>query len=106
MNFRLEDKKTTKAIKVHYERLKIYKTREKPFTLEPQAKQKKTNKEEKNISLVSSEDDDIIEIESSTDSKSNLNSENQSEAENVNISLILTNDMVENETKESEQETL
>ena len=56
--------------------------------------------------MVSSEDDDIIEIESSTDSESNLNSENQSEAENVNNSLNLTNDPVENETKESKQETL
>ena len=54
----------------------------------------------------SSEDNDIIEIEPSPDSESNLNSENQSEAENVNNSLNLTNDRVENETKESEQETL
>ena len=105
LNFRVEDKKTKKAIKVHYERLKKYKTREKPFTLEPQAKQKTTVKKEKNISLDSSEDDDKIEIESSTDSESNLNSENHSEAENINNSLNLTNDTVENETKESEQET-
>ena len=53
----------------------------------------------------SSEDDDIIEIEPSTESENNLNSENQSEAESVNNSLNLTNDRVENETIESEQET-
>ena len=53
----------------------------------------------------SSDDDDIIELESSTDSESNLNTENQSEAEDANDSLIATNDTSENEAKESEQET-
>ena len=76
LNFRVKDKKTKKAIKVHYGQLKKYKMREKPFTLESQAKQRTTVKEEKNISLNSSEHDDIIEIESSTDSEINLNSEN------------------------------
>ena len=32
LNFKVEDKKTRKAIKVHYDRLKKYKPREKPFT--------------------------------------------------------------------------
>ena len=53
----------------------------------------------------SSDDDDIIEIESSTDSQIILNSENQSEADNANISLNVTNDMSECEAKESEQKT-
>ena len=46
LNFEVEDKKTRKAIKVHYDRLKKYKTREKPFTPEPQAKRKTTIKEQ------------------------------------------------------------
>ena len=53
----------------------------------------------------SSDDGDIIEIESSTDSESNLNTENQSEAEDANDSLNVTNEASENEAKESEQET-
>ena len=52
-----------------------------------------------------SDDDDIIEIESPTDSKSILNTENQSEAEDANDSLNVTNDTCENEARESEQET-
>ena len=61
LNFKEDDKKTRKAIKVHYDRLKKYKTREKPFTSEPQAKQKTTIKEQKNAYLTSSDDGDIIE---------------------------------------------
>ena len=104
MNFKVEDIKTRKAIKVHYDRLKKYKTREKPFTPEPQAKRKTTIKEQKNSDLNSSDDGDIIEIESSTDSESNLNTENQSGAEDANDSLNVTNETSENEAKESEQE--
>ena len=40
--FKVEDKKTKKAIKVHYDRLKKYETKEKLFTPEPQAKRKTT----------------------------------------------------------------
>ena len=40
LHFKVEDKKTRKTIKVHYDRLKKYTTREKPFTPEPQAKRK------------------------------------------------------------------
>ena len=105
LSFMVEDKKTRKAIKVHYDRLKKYKTREKPFTPELQAKRKTTSKEQKNSNLNSSDDGDIIEIESSTDSESNLNTENQSEAEDANDSLKFTNGTSENEAKESEQET-
>ena len=76
LNFKVEDKKTRKAIKVHYDRLKKFKTREKPFTPKPQAKRKTTIKKQKNSDLNSSDDGDIIEIESSTDSESNLNTEN------------------------------
>ena len=96
LNFKVEDKKTRKAIKVHYDRLKKYKTREKSFTPEPQAKRKTASKEQKNSDLNSSNDGDIIEVESSTDSESNLNIENQSEAEDANDLLNVT---------ESEQET-
>ena len=53
----------------------------------------------------SSNDDEVIEIESSTDLEGNLNTENQSEAEDANNLLIVTNDTSENEAKESEQET-
>ena len=102
LNFKVEDKKTRKTIKV---RLKKYKTREKPFTPEPQAKRKTTSKERKNSNLNSSDDGDIIEIESSTDSESNLITENQSEAEDASDSLNVTNETPENEAKESEQET-
>ena len=98
-------KKPRKAIKVHYDRLKKHKTREKPFTPEPKAKRKTTTKEQKNSNLNSSDDSNIIEIESSTDSESNLNTENQSEAEDANDSLNVTNETSENEAKESEQET-
>ena len=105
MNFKVEDKKTRKAIEVHYDRLKKYKTREKPFTPEPQAKRKTTIKEQKNSDLNSSDDGDIIEIESSTDSESNLNTEYQSEAENAKNSVNVTNETSENEARESEQET-
>ena len=102
MNFKVEDKKTRKTNKVHYDRLKKYKTREKPFTPVPQAKRKTTIKEQKNSDLKSSDDGYIIEIESSTDSESNLNTENQSEAEDANDSLNVTNETSENEPKESE----
>ena len=105
MIFKLEDKKTRKAIKVHFDRLKKYKTREKPTTPEPQAKRKTTSKEQKNSYLNSSDDGDITEIESSTDSESNLNTENQSEAEDANDSLNVTNETSEKEVQESEQET-
>ena len=105
LSFKVEEKKTRKAIKVHYERLKKYKTREKPFTPEPQAKRKTTIREQKNSDLNSSDDGDIIEIESSTGSESNLNTENQSEAEDANDSLNVTNETSENKAKESEQET-
>ena len=105
MNFKVEDKETRKAIKVHYDRLKKYRTREKPFTPEPQAKQKTTIKEQKNSDLNSSDDGDKIEIESSADSESNLNTENQSEAEDANDSINVTNETSENEANESEQET-
>ena len=40
--FKVEDKKTKKAMKVHYDRLEKYKTKEKLFTPEPQAKRKTT----------------------------------------------------------------
>ena len=53
----------------------------------------------------SSDAGDIIEIESSTDTESNLNTKNQSEAEDDIDSLNVTNDTSENEAKESEQET-
>ena len=105
LNFKVEDKKTRKAIKVHYDRQKKHKTRDKPFTPEPQAKRKTTSKEQKNSNLNSSDDGDVIEIESSTDSESNLNTENQSEAEDANDSLNVTNETSENEAKESEHET-
>ena len=100
MNFKVKDKKTWKAIKVHFDWLKKYKTREKPFTPEPQAKRKTTIKEQKNTNWNSSNDGDIIEIESSTDTESN-----QSEAEDAIDSQTATNDTSENEAKESEQET-
>ena len=45
LNFKVEDKKPRKAVKVHYDRLKKYKTREKPLTPEPQSKRKTTIKE-------------------------------------------------------------
>ena len=54
----------------------------------------------------SSDNDDMFEIESSTDSEGNLNSEKQSKAENSNNSPIVTIDISENEANESEQETL
>ena len=54
----------------------------------------------------SSDNDDMFEIESSTDSEGNLNSEKQSKAENSNNSPIVTIDISENEAIESEQETL
>ena len=105
LNFKVEDKKTRKAIKVHYDRLKNYKTREKLLTPEPEAKRKTTVKNQKDIALNSSSDNDIHEIESSTDIESNLNPENQSDAEDANDSLYFTNDTSENEAKESERET-
>ena len=55
--------------------------------------------------MSSSDDGDIIEIESSADTESNLNTENQSQAEDAIDSLNVTNDTSENEAKESEQET-
>ena len=53
----------------------------------------------------SSDDGDIIEIDSSTDSESHLNTEKKSEAEDANDSLNVTNEKSQNEAKESEQET-
>ena len=100
MNFKVEDKKTRNTIKVHYERLKKYNAREKPFTPEPQAKRKSAIKDQKNSDLNNSDDGDIIGIESSTDSESNLNTENQSEAVDANDSLNVTNETSENEDKE------
>ena len=73
-----------------------------PFTPEPQRRTETTVIEQKNTDLKSSDDDDIIKIESSTDSESNLTTENQSEAEDVNSSLSFTNAWYENEAKESE----
>ena len=105
LNFKVGDKKTRNAIKVYYDRLKKYKTREKPFTPEPQAKRKTTIKEQQNSNLNSSDDGDIIEIESSTDSESNLITDNQSGAEDANDSLNVINETSEKEAKESEQET-
>ena len=99
LNFKVEDKNTSKTIKVHSDRLKIYKAREKPFTTEHQAKLKIIFKEQKNTDLNSSTDGDIIEIESSTDSESKLNTENQSEAVDANNSLNVANDTLENEAK-------
>ena len=105
LSFKVEHKKTRKTITVHYDPLKKYKTQEKPSTPEPQAKRKTTIKEQKNSNLKSSDDGDIIEKESSTDSESNLNTENQSEAEDANDSLNVTNEMSENEAKKSAQES-
>ena len=105
LNFKVEDKKMRKTIKVHYDRLKKYKTREKPFMPEPQAKRKTNVREQKNTDFNSSDDGDIIEIESSTDSEIKLNTETQSEAEDANESINVTNVMSESEVKESEQET-
>ena len=104
-NFKIEDKNTSKAIKVQYDRLEKYKTREKPITSAPQAKRKTTVKEQKYTDLNNSDNDDINEIQSSTDSESNLNTETQSEAEVANDSLNVTNDTSDNEAKESEQQT-
>ena len=104
LNFKVEDKKTRKSIKFHYDRLKKYKTREKPFTPEPQRKRKTTIKEQKNTDLNSSDDGDINEIELSTDTESNLNTQNQTQAEDAIDSLNVKNDTSENEAKESEQE--
>ena len=105
LNFKVEDKKTRKAINVQYDRLKKYKTRAKSFTPEPQANRKTTIKEQKNTELNSSDDDDINEIESSAVIESNLNTENQSEAEDDIDSINVTNDTSENEAKESEHKT-
>ena len=105
MNFKIEDKNTSKAIKVHYDGLEKYETREKPITSAPQAKRKTKVKEQKNTDLNSSDEDDIIETQSSTDSESNLNTENQSEAEDTNSPLNVTNDTSENGAKETEQQT-
>ena len=105
LNCKVEDKKTKKAIKVDYDRQKIFKTLEKPFTPEPQAKRKTTVKGQKNTDLNSSGDDERIEIEPFTDSERNQNTEDQSKAQGANDSLNDTNDMSENEAKELEQET-
>ena len=80
MNFKVEEKKTKKAIKVHYDRLKKYKTREQPFTLELKSKRKTKVKEEKTTHFNTSDDDDIIEIKSSTVGESNL-------AQKINLKL-------------------
>ena len=105
LNFKLEDKKTRKAINVQYDRLKKYKTREKPFMPEPQANRKTTIKEQKNTEWNSSDDGDINKIESSAVIESNPNTENQSEAEDDIGSINVTNDTSENEAKESEHKT-
>ena len=69
--FKVEDKKTKNVIQVHYDELKKDKTQEKPFKTDPEAKRKTAVKQKENIGLKSLDDDDIIEIESSTDSESN-----------------------------------
>ena len=104
LNFKVVDEKPRKAIMVHYDRLKIYKTQEKPFKPEPQSKRKTTVKEQKNTDLNSSDIDDIKGIESSTDCESNLNTENQSEAENANNSVNAKNELSEKEAEESQRE--
>ena len=53
----------------------------------------------------SSDDDDIVEIESSTDSEGNLYTKNQSEVEDTNSSQNVKNDTSVNEAKESERQT-
>ena len=105
LNFKVEDKKTRKAIQVKYDRMRKHKTRKKPFPPEPQAKGKRAIKEQKKTNLNSSDDGDIIEIESSTDTESNPNTENESETEDYIDSLNVTNGTSENEAKESERET-
>ena len=55
--------------------------------------------------MTSSDDGDIIEIESSRDTESILNTESQSEPEDDIDSLNIRKDTSENEAKESEQET-
>ena len=72
----VEDKKTKKSIKVHYDRPKKHKAREEPFTPEPQAKRKTTVKEQRNNDLNSADDEDIIEMETSIDSETMLYTEN------------------------------
>ena len=52
------------------------------------------------------DDDDIIEIESSTDRKNDLKSEDKTEAEDVASPLNAAIDFSENETKKSEPEQL
>ena len=64
---------------------------------------KKTDKEPKNINWNSSDDNDLIGIDSSTDSKRNLNTENQSETEDANDSINVSIDTSENEAKKPEQ---
>ena len=78
--------------------------REKTFTPEPQAKRNAIVNERKNINLNSSNNDDIIEKESSRDSESNLNQENRSETEDATDSLNITNDTSGNDAKESAHE--
>ena len=51
-------------MKVRYNRLKNYERREHSLSPEPQAKRKTTAKEEENIYLDSSDNKDLIEIES------------------------------------------
>ena len=68
-------------------------------------KRKTTARENKNINLKSSENEDMIELYSITDSEDNSNSENQSEAEIANNLLIVSNDTSENEAKESVKQT-
>ena len=72
---------------------------------EPQAKRITAVKEQENINLSSTDNDDIIAKESSTDSESNLNTENQSEAEDANNSRNVKIDKSKNEAKESQQKT-
>ena len=53
----------------------------------------------------SSDDDDILGIESTADSEGNLNTKNQSEGRYSKDSLIFTNEKSQNDSNESEQET-
>ena len=91
-NFKVGNKKTTKTIKVRYDRPKKHKTRENHSRLSLRQNEKQQFKVQKKLDLNSSDDDGIIETESSTDRESNLNTEIQSEADDANNSLNVTND--------------
>ena len=53
--------------------MKKYKTREEPLTPEPRGETRNNSEEVKKIILESSDNDDVIEIESSTDSENSIN---------------------------------